>query len=1663
MKQKVARFFGVTACVSLLLAVVISLVGAPQTVVAQTTEFSNDPQEFVSQMNDIFSISADKKKAKAFIDELKQFMATPIANEDRKQHIINDCNLLKKRKARPFPDYHALISTMMQINGADSRIAGSNYNVWHEVLGEKLRTKNVTLQKIQNYLNATTAYLESGAVARSNSALWKTDAQNVVFRNEGVKLYIDIPKSRLVCAAQGDSVEILETEGVVDFDERKWTGESGRVTWQRCGLDPTKTYATFGEYSLDMTKSYFNIDSVCFMNTEYFPYPLYGRVEHKVIQSKSTLGKTYPKFFTKSDERREVKGIFKDIDYEGGFAQIGQRFQGSGSPDNPAVLTVYREDTLFIAARAVSFALYPDRIESNNTQVYVILNDGEIRHPGLRFRYTDRNREITMLRGDEGAEKSKYYDTYHMVTFDVEQIKWRLGEKEMHLGMVDGASRGLALFESIDYYRQEDYNEIQGMALSHPFQSIKDFARYNGGDEFTAEAYAGFIGATVSEVRMMMIQFSFDSFVEYNEDTDIIKPTQRLYNYLDNRLAEAEAVDPRKQANPSLRNPRLADVDYDVMVFESLTTEYDQKSRGLQPNGIIDLRNYDIKLNGVVGISISDFQNVAFYPDSGRVFLKKNRDFEFNGKIEAGMVTLRGDNFYFSYDNFNIDLKRISAMNMTVISNELDQYGQRMKVPVENTICDLTGTLQIDFPNNKSGLRGKKPRFPELSSTKEAYVYFDAEDIQDGQYKRDKFYYTVDPFVFTDINNIRYSNTRFEGVLTSNIFPEIRQELVIRREDNSLGFQTNAPEEGYPIYEGRATYYAGIDLSNAGLHGAGDIEYQKSLSSSADFTFLPDLTLGETYNFTVTKSPNAMTTFPGVQIGKEQSTTDERTGRVRSGSTELEFFPFSDKLNVYNTVGKFRMFPNEKVDGGYDCILDGGLSVTPSGLRGLGEAQLPHGAKIEAGIMDFTDHTVIADTTYFAQYMVNQDGLQELVSDGLRRDLIKNERDWYNREYSPTKATMVEKAYETNDALTENEVFYKLFEKNHNMERYVGNRCMVAMLDFDERIGKFSYKNIAGGEKHYNTIKFRTRVKEFTWDMERNEQTIGMHGAQPGLRFVCTKNEKETDDSLAFYVPYAIYNATSNVMHCEEVKYVNCADATIHLADDGLLTIRSTQNKNTIRIDPLEKSTIDLKTDSTYHQIYNAKSFINGAVDYRAIGDYDFVNKERVKYTIFMDSITTAKENYRDEDGRRQTRFVSNAIGHISDEIKFDKYFAFKGEARIRCGRQLLEWDGGARMIHNAKNGPTGYSYFTSIINPEKVRIPVGDKLLVYKYDPKQRHQIFKDFFIRKDSVHVYSSYAEVRKDASDISIVNAKGYLYHNDLFERFDITLPEKIAKSDTIGSLMSFIPSENAIAGFGQLKLGISEMMGQKRPFDITTAGNIRDDRNRNVQTMDVLMNIDFMFHDELATLLYNKIKQSQAPSCDSVYDKFSQRLYELYDTASVKAIFRERSSGLDPKTNLLSASFGELFTFDKVAMTWLTQEKAYVCDTTVNLMMMRSRSVNKKVRIKAEFIAQKTGPRVCMQISAGDDFWIYLYYKRGWLQILSSDSEFNSALQTIPASDRSSKSQGIRYTLSPESNRKRFLTNFVSKTVLLAEMQFDNDEEAGESEEAVNTPVDEEAVE
>lgn len=1603
--RRVALFVSLIAVVFVVLVVGKAM--------AQTSEFSSNHEEFVEQMDVLFKVVADKQKAKNFMEELEVFMLeSPNVDVKYKDQIISTCNAIRKKKARPFPDYNNVFTTIKQI-AQTNRIIDNNYLVWSEILVEKVNSKSVNMKAINLFFTQTQNYISDLSLSKTPSVKWKYDECKVNFVKGAKGLEVEIPKTRIVCVAQQDSIEIFETSGRYCFETSRWEGNEGLVSWERCGLSREQTLATFGKYFVDMTKNQFEVDSVCFKNTNYFSFPLYGRLEHKVTKIKSQDATKYPKFTT-TTERYEIKQIFENIDYSGGFSQIGASMHGSSSEGSPAELSIYRNDTLFVTAKSNSFRLLPDRVDGLSTEIAITLDDKQIVHPGLRFRYLDDKREVHLVRGGDGLERSVYFDYYHMVTLDVEFIQWKVGSAEMELKAVSGAAKSYADFSSMNFFKKQYYRELQGMNWEHPFQMIYDYYRMIGGQPFTVADYVSYRNLPITQLRQEFIRLSFDGFVTYDDDTDLVEPTEKLFNYLDYSKEKK---------------------DYDVIRFGSVT-------EGRTPNGTLDLKNYDIKLNGVYEIQLGEDpnemsydkrkQSVVLLPKDYKVILKRNRDFKFDGSVVAGLIALKGTGFYFSYDDYRIELNEIEEMEMRVKTDRYDSNGMPVVEAVNNTISDLSGYLEIDAPDNKSWTK-ENPQYPRLTSTKDSYVYYDHPNIQRGKYTRDKFYYKVDPFVLENLKEIETNKTSFEGELISGmIFPPIRQPLVVRKHDNSLGFETMTPEEGLSAYNGRATFYNEIDLSNDGLRGTGDFHYIKSRSKSDDMLFLPEEAYAYTTDFFVDKTTDGVL-FPDVELGKNQEVLDA-TGTKHLGQTFLEFAPFKDQLAVSNTRGEFHMFKNPKSVLGFDCIHMGTIYVTPTGLSGVGTSDLPRGAKLESARMDFTDHTILADTSFFAQYRSNPKipGSMMLQSDGLRQDILIGDtviRQNRNRKtfYNVTAGQHPEKRY-YNSVLRENAIYKDMQEQDESIEDLFYSKSLIATIDFEKREGYFTYKNSYGGEKTYSSIKYKTWVKQFTWDMDRNIQVVGRKGASPGLRFVCTK---EKQDSLQFYVPFARFLGDEDIMYCEEVKYINTADAKVLLDERGLVTLHTDAV-----MDPLENSKVELKTDSTYHLLYDTKITIEGAKRYKGFGYYDFVNKQGEKFPVFMSEIGA------NEDA------VSVTKGSVGEDVTFDEYFAYKGEMRIKNGRQLLEYNGGVRMIHTAKNGPTGYVRFNSVVDPQRVMIPIGEKITNWPKD-----EIHRNFFMRKDSCHAYSSFIESRKDHSDIEMLRAEGYLYHNNIFDRFDITTKDKIAKADTVGTIMSFIPSENAITGFGLIDLGV--MMSAGKPIEFVTAGNIRDDRTTNTITLNTLMRMDFFLDRGLVTKLYDMITMSDAPKCDSMYSSFEHRMREYVDTAGYNYIMSHRSLPLEEVVVKKGEApikalpeDGSIFTFDNVDMLWYTPKKAYICDTTVNLMLMRDRSVNRKVRLQSEFVVRKSGSYVDMVITADNDTWIYIGYKNGNVQITTSDKDFNDSLQRIDPKERRDKSRGTIYTFAPDSRRKRFLANFGVKNVPQDNGIEEENEEEGE---------------
>ncbi len=1442
--------------------------------------FRDNPEEFIPTIEEMFKSIADKKYAKEYIEELNIFWTNPELSSELKLLIIDNCNLMAIKRARPVPDYVTYLTTIREFISSD--ISESSFNAWNNAITDLIKKKRYPLRKVNQLLNTTSLLLNENTIYSTPSTKWNSSNNNweLSYDEDLIGTFQDL---NLTCFSKNDSIKIFETSGTFNYTSNIWKGDKGKVTWERAGFSADTLYATFGKYTIPFKNAMFEIDTAKFYNYIYFDHALTGSLKHKVMNINTPEAASYPQFLS-TEERFNLNNIHPNINYEGGFAQNGAKFLGAGTYEDPATITIFRHDTLFITAKSLYFALRKDQILSTDTEIKIQLDTGYIYHPGLTFKLMADKNELHLIRDGEGLAISPYFNTFHNVSMDIELLSWNLDEDVINLRMVSGAAENHGSFESLSYFRESFYNQLQGMDAMHPLQGLKNCSRRYKGKPFTAYEYAQMIGLPEAQVRQQIIQLSFYGFIGYNVNTDEIEIRQRLDDYLQFRLGKK---------------------DYDVIRFASNTP-------GRVNNAHIDLLNYDLNINGVKSISISDNQNVVFFPKDEKILLKRNRNFIFDGIINAGMLNLYGAGFKFNYDDFQIDMTNIDSLRMQVQTGELDYFGHPKLTYVQNAIEKLSGTLRIDKPDNKSG-KDYYSEFPILHSTSESYVYYDKPEIQDGIYDREKFYFRLDTFSMDSISELSRKNFDFTGTFVSNIFPTFNENLTVQK-DFSLGFNRETPPDGYDIYDHRAKFIANIDLSNKGLRGNGTLEYLASTSKSENFLFLPEETKGQAYDFTIAKHEDGVE-YPDVS-GKYSFVT---------------YHPYKDKLESKSQEESFTMFNNE-------ASLEGTITVGKSGATGKGTFYMEK-ANIVSPAMTFGGHTMLADSSDF-----------NLVS-----------------------GDMGDVSFNTTN--------------------------LISNIDFETRKGNFVSKS-GGSLVNFTDNRYVSYISEFSWDMDLNNIYMGASGSE-GNRFVSTHRRQ---DSLDFRAPLARYDVEKKVIYAEEVKNINVADADIQLSN-GLITIYEDAE-----MAPIDSATILLSDSTCSHTIYNSHLNIEGKYEYTGYGEYDFINGNGKKFTIQMSEI------------KLDDNLNTTATGTIveTDLFTFDRNFTFKGKSTLNAKQPHLTFDGGAQMLHQCSGGPQTFVYFNSTIDPSNVLIPIGEEPVNY-----ERDNIYRDFFITKDSAHVYSSFLQSRKDYSDIPIISANGYLHFNSKDNAFEIAPMHKINNADTTGVVFQYSNSRCDIKADGPLDFGID--LGQ---FKYKNVGTIIDDPKKEKISITTLMDIDFFFDESITNMMVSAILGSNAPDSKLSDATLQKRMAEWVGPKEAKAVISKKNTSKQIEN--LNPQLNQMFTFGNVDFTFDGPGHAYVADGKADLTFVKNYVINKKVEVTTEIVKKRSGNIIDLIIKFDDDTWFYFSHRGEMMQTLSSSPEYNEAVKTLDEDKRKVKGgmgeKSFTYILAPASKLNRFSKKF-----------------------------------
>ncbi|MBK6948431.1 MAG: hypothetical protein IPH16_10550 [Haliscomenobacter sp.] len=701
--------------------------------------FPENPTAFANALGAFLTANKSEEIEKVF-KAVEPALRSGVYPEAEFALIRQLCNQMKARRLTPNPHFKKYLELLPLVKQASS--SPSAFQEWHEALIYLVSpANNRMVNDFSNFLSFSSDLFEKQALRSSDGGgvTWRMEppAWKIVLENGEPALVTE--KTNLIGQRLKDSIRISETQGRYYPLEYAWKGLGGKVSWERIGL-PAEVYVELDTYALDSRKGIYTSSQAL------LSYPLFlGQKKIKgVFSDKVSLDNTgndgfYPRFESLT-ERVEIKEFGEGIRYSGGFRLEGKTVYGVGARGNKPMLEIYnRSGTKVFKGVSNRFTIRQGEQLSGEQVEAVFYSQGDsIYHPSVNIRFAVSTKELRLYRGELGSGRIPFVSSVHQVNIEAEEIIAYLNADSVLIGKptVSIAQKKPVLFESLNFFQQKEYEAFQGISSVNPVALIKVAAEKTGTRVLEAEVIAKNLNSkyTAQSITKLLYDLAAQGFINYDSEKQLVEVKDKVFNYVD-----------------ASRNR----IDYDALRLESVTD---------QTNAIFNLKNKTITIKGVKWIPFSTRQKVAMIPDSNEVVLREHRNLDFAGTLQAGFSEIKGKNFRFNYQGFQIQADSIDRFRLFAPDKRPSENPEIQPFALGSDIERFSGVLLIDAENNKSG-KEDIPLFPSLNTKGKSFVFYDGAFAKDTVYQRSDFYFELEPFHLNQLDNYVKEELAFPGKL----------------------------------------------------------------------------------------------------------------------------------------------------------------------------------------------------------------------------------------------------------------------------------------------------------------------------------------------------------------------------------------------------------------------------------------------------------------------------------------------------------------------------------------------------------------------------------------------------------------------------------------------------------------------------------------------------------------------------------------------------------------------------------------------------------------------------------------------------------------------------------------------------------------------------------
>lgn len=1461
--------------------------------------YSSTGSELAKQIDEQFAKTTVREEIAAAVKRFTTNCASGRIPEAQVQLIAVQFNGMAAKKMRSVPhfaDYIQAIDGMMQKSVFDKKFVQ-----WQTIVTDITNKSDKSrLVDFERFLEFSNTFFNENILNKSLGGKWQALATDYRLDYTDNKPALSFDQARLYCYAAKDTISIFNAKGTYFPFEQKWTGQAGRVTWDRVGLDPNNIYADLPPYTIDMTKGDYTIEEATFFHKKLFNKPLKGRVIDKL--SARVEGEfIYPQF-----ESYELNLVLKNIapntEFSSGFAMRGPAETSYGTATSPAKLRfidpVSKKVQIMVSGKA--FRVQKEReIVAINVAAALYFGEDSIYHPRLEMHYQIATREIRLVRDSKALSRIPFMSSYHKLESNVDGIFWDMNKPSVDFKMVSELKNARVVMESFDLYDNDRMYSYQMYTQHDPIGKLAAYIR-NGQYEVPGPEFAAYLGnfKTTNDILNLITRLTEDGFAYYIPETDMIRIRDKALHYEESRKKT---------------------VDFDRIALVSESSEQ---------NAQLDMTTREMLVTGVKSIGLSDSQNVIIYPKKGYVRAKNNRDMDVDGTIVAGSVDFGGKNFAFKYDPFHIKMDTVAQIQVYVDTRhkrfEKITPVDGVLAPITTLIRDARGILYVDKEDNKCG-RISHPSYPRFESTGNAYLYYNSKNLYNGAYKKDTFYFKLNPFTFEDLDEIQPENMVFPGTMVSgNIFPAFEQTTTLQ-DDLSLGFIKNTPAQGMPTYK-KGSFSGTISMSGKGLIGEGKIEYLASSLVAKEMIFLPDsmLTTADTF-YTERKIVKGIE-FPS----------------SHNSNVKVKWLADRDSMMVYMTKRPFLMY-EDKVS------LKGHLIMTDKGLRGR-------------GVMNWDEASIRANDFVYTSSTFKSDSSDVAIKN---REAAKVAFDSYN---------------------------------------------VKSRVDMDKYLGEF----LANGPSIPINLpfnQFKTNASEFYWLMNDRLVNIRMPDDENLAYFVSTHPDQ---GGLKFKASGGVVNLAENSVKVDGVPYITIADAKIRPPDTQVFI------EANAKIKTMENALLVADSTNEYHKITNATINIQDINHFTGKGEYKYRGKNMKKQEIMFDLIGTK------EDEENKGKFFTTAQTILPEEkgFKLNSSIKFKGDVVLDSRKKFLVFDGFAKLELMTKAIDIQWFRFTDQIDPENIQIDVSTPIGEYK--DTLSFGILQDM----DNLQLYATFLTKKRTPLDTYVFRATGELASESETNTYRVGSADKLDGKTEQGNVYTLQDAQGIVKGNGKILMGEDWNMVQ-----VASAGQIEINTQTNATTIrDVVLGIDFDFMPSGLEAIGEIFRAFNSEAKEINYGKegFYKSAVELVEKGYVGDFkgMMNRQGYLEKKVKGLD----QAMIFANLNMVWDSSLSTFRSEGPFGIAFLGEKYVNRMVKGFIEFGARQTGDFFNIYLETdknaeGRKQWFFFAYKKGVMQVVSSELLYNQLIVNQPEKKRlkidKKTGQTYQYSICPLQKRHQFV--------------------------------------